>query len=116
MCQRLSDPHPLQTSQGVSGRELKLACQILIKFDQILTKFDQILTIYVKNHQIHVKQIQECHFLKIKNPTSKIIHNLDAEQNIDTSRFWTRKPKFYNIHIYHVHVLELLNLDFSLIN
>ena len=37
-----------------------------MNFDQILTKPDQILTIYVKNRQIHVKQIQECHFLKIK--------------------------------------------------
>ena len=47
------------------------------------------------------------------NPTSKIIQDLDAEQNVDTSRFWTRNPKSCNIHIYHFHVLELLNLDFS---
>ena len=37
-----------------------------MNFDEILTKFDQILTIYVKNHQVHVKKIQERHFLKIK--------------------------------------------------
>ena len=48
-----------------------------MNFDQILTKSDQILTIYVKNHQIHVKQIQECHFLKIKkNPTLQINQDL----------------------------------------
>ena len=37
---------------------------ILINVDQILTKSDQILTISVKNHKIHVKTNQKCHFLK----------------------------------------------------
>ena len=68
---------------------------------------------YVKNHQIHVKNIQECHVLKIKNPTSKIIQELDAEKNVDASRFWTRKPKSSNIHIYHFHILESPHLNFS---
>ena len=31
-----------------------------------MTNPDQIFTIYVKNNQIHVKKIQEFHFLKIK--------------------------------------------------
>ena len=49
--------------------------------DQILTKSDQILTIYVKKNKMHVEKIQECHFLKIKkNPTSKIIQDLNAEE------------------------------------
>ena len=37
-----------------------------MNFDKILIKFCQILTIYVKIHQIHVKNIQECNFLTIK--------------------------------------------------
>ena len=45
---------------------------------------------------------------------SKIIQDLDAEQNVDTSRFWTGKPKSSNIHIYHFHVLESPHLDFSI--
>ena len=45
-------------------------------FDQILTKSAQILTIYVKNHQIPIEKNQECHFLKIENPTSKIIQGI----------------------------------------
>ena len=40
-------------------------------FDQILTKSDQILIMYVKNHQIHVKQIQECHFAPQKKSNVK---------------------------------------------
>ena len=52
------------------------------------------------------------HFLEIKNPTSKIIQDVDAETNVDTSRFWTGKPKSCNIHIYHFHVLESPHLDF----
>ena len=48
-----------------------------------------------------------------KNPTSKFIQDLDAEQNVDTSRIWTRKPKSSNIHIYHFHILESPHLDFS---
>ena len=52
-------------------------------------------------------------FSKLKNPTSKITQDLDAERNVDTSRFWTRKPNSCNIHIYHFHISELLNLDFS---
>ena len=71
------------------------------------------LTIYVKNQQIHVEQIQECNFLKIKNPTSKIIQDSDAETNVDTSRFWTGKPTSCNIDIYHFHILESPHLDFS---
>jgi len=48
-------------------------------FYQILTKFDQILTISVKNHQIHVKKIQKCDFLKItKKTTSKINPELEG--------------------------------------
>ena len=35
-------------------------------FDQILTKYDQLFIIYIKKHSIHVKQIQERHFLEIK--------------------------------------------------
>ena len=42
-----------------------------MNFDQILTKSDQILIIYVKNHTIHVKQIQEHHFLEIKKSNVK---------------------------------------------
>ena len=38
--------------------------------------------------------------------------NSAAETNVDTSRFWTGKPNSCNHHIYHFHVLELLNLDF----
>ena len=37
----------------------------LMYFDQILTKYDQILIIYVKNQSMHVKNIQERHFLEI---------------------------------------------------
>ena len=51
-------------------------------------------------------------FSKSKNPTSKIIQDLDAEKNVDTSRFWTGKPKSCNIHIYHFHVLESPHLVF----
>ena len=39
--------------------------------------------------------------------------NLAAEKNVDTSRFWTGKPNSCNHLIYHFHILELLNLDFS---
>ena len=52
-------------------------------------------------------------FSKYKNPTSKIIQDLDAEKNVDASRFGTGKPKSCNIHIYHFHVLESPHLDFS---
>ena len=38
---------------------------------------------------------------------------MNAEKNADTSRFWTQNPKSSNIHIYHFHILELLNLKFS---
>ena len=69
------------------------------------------LIIYVQNHKIHVEKIQKC-FLKIKNPTSKIIQDLDAERNVDTSRFRTGKPKKCNIHIYHFHISESHHLDF----
>ena len=48
-----------------------------------------------------------------KKPTSKVIQDLDAEKNVDTSRFGTGKPTFSNIHTYHFHISELLNLDFS---
>ena len=41
-----------------------------------------------------------------------IIPNPAAEKNVYTSRFWTGKPNSSNDHIYHFHVLELLNLDF----
>ena len=52
-----------------------------MNFDQILTKSDKILTIYVKNHQMHVKNIQGCNFLKTqKKNTSNIIQDLDAEK------------------------------------
>ena len=34
-------------------------------------------------------------------------------KNVDTSRFWTRKPTFCNNHTYHFHVSELLNLSFG---
>ena len=61
---------------------------------------------------MHVENFQECHFLDIKNnPMSKTIQDVDAEKNVDTPRFCTRKPTSGNIHTYHVHVLELLNLD-----
>ena len=49
---------------------------------------------------------------KSKNSTPNIIQELDAEQNVDTSRFWTGKPNFYNNHVYHFHVLEYPHLDF----
>ena len=42
-----------------------------MNFDQILTKSEQILLIYVKNHSIHVKKIQERHFLEIKKSNVK---------------------------------------------
>ena len=46
-------------------------------FYKIFTKSVTILTISVKIHKIHVKQIQECYFLKQqKKPTSKIIQDL----------------------------------------
>ena len=38
--------------------------------------------------------------------------NPAAEKNVDTSRFGTGKPNSCNNHIYHFHVLELLNLEF----
>ena len=87
---------------------------ILIDFDQILTKLDQILTIYVKNHQIYVNKIQECHFLKIKRSDVKNHPGFGCWKNVDTSRCWTRKPIFSNIHIYHFHILEFPHLDFSI--
>ena len=59
------------------------------------------------------KNIQECHFIKIKNPTSKVIQELNAEKNVDTSRCWTGKQTNCNIHIYHFHILESPHLDFS---
>ena len=52
-------------------------------------------------------------FLKIKKTTSQNIQDLDPEKNVDTSRFWTRKPKSSNIHIYHFHAFESPHLDFS---
>ena len=51
----------------IGGQRLRF-CSLGMRgvFDKILTKSAQILTIYVKNHEIHVNKIQECHFLKIK--------------------------------------------------
>ena len=54
-----------------------------MNFDQILTKSDQILTIYVKNHSIHVENVQERHFLKIKQSTSKIIQKKNPSSKIN---------------------------------
>ena len=45
----------------------------MTKHDQILTKYNNILTKYDKNDQIHVEQIQECHFLRIKKNNAKNI-------------------------------------------
>ena len=42
-----------------------------MNFDQMLTKSDQMLTMYVKNHEIHVKKIQERHFFEIKQSNVK---------------------------------------------
>ena len=47
-----------------------------MNFDQIFVKSDNILTIYVKNHSMHVNKIQERHFSKSKNPTSRITQDL----------------------------------------
>ena len=47
-----------------------------------------------------------------KKSTSKVIQELDAEKNVDTSRFWTRKPKSCNNHTSNFHILDLRNLDF----
>ena len=58
-------------------------------------------------------KIQECNFLKIKNPTSKIIQDLDAEKMLTLLDFGPGKPKPSNIHIYHFHILEPPHLDFS---
>ena len=62
---------------------------------------------------MHVEIFQERNFIKIIKTTSKIIQDLDAEQDVDTSRLWTGKPNFSNIHIYHFHKLESPHLDFS---
>ena len=59
------------------------------------------------------KKLRNVIFSKLKRTTSKIIQDLDAEKIVDTSRFWTQKPKSCNIHISNFHILELLNLDFS---
>ena len=48
-----------------------------------------------------------------KTKSSTIIQNSDAENNADTSRFWTQNPKSCNIHTSNFHISELLNLDFS---
>ena len=61
---------------------------------------------------MHVEKNIHVFFSK-KKSTSKTIQELDAEQNVDTSRFWTRKPTSSNIHIYHFHILESPHLDFS---
>ena len=42
-----------------------------MNFNKILTKSDKILTIHVKKHQIHVKNNQEFHFLKITKKNVK---------------------------------------------
>ena len=47
-----------------------------LNFNQIFTKSDQILTIYVKNHSIHVKQIQERHFLEITKKQRQESHRI----------------------------------------
>ena len=79
--------------------------QYLVRFSQYLVKIHQYLVniVYVFMGPVG-KKIQ-------RQQSSR---NWMLNKNVDTSRFWTRKPKSCNIHIYHFHVLELLNLDFSI--
>ena len=55
---------------------------------QILTKFEQILTTHVKNDQIHVEKIQECHFLRFKKSKIKRVSN-----NVIFSEFKNPAPR-----------------------
>ena len=48
-------------------------------FDHIFMNFEQILTIYVKNHQIHVEQIQGHHFLRKKSPAGMPTHRTGVD-------------------------------------
>ena len=85
-----------------------------MNFDQILIKSDPNIDYLCKNILNTCQQFSKMSFYQnIINPKSKIIQDLDAEQIFDTSHFWTRKPKNYNIHIYHFHISELLNFDLS---
>ena len=67
----LEIPDGLSRGQMLPGTAI---LRILTDFNKILTKFDQIFTNYVKNHQIHVGNVQGRHFLRKKKTAGMPTH------------------------------------------